>query len=237
MRAASSGSCDVRRAHGSFASSACWTCSRSSGERMRSKASTKKPSTISRSAAGAVEPAAHQVVERLGIDPADRRAVRAAHVVGLDLETRDGVGMRLRRQHQVAVLLVGVGLLRVLGDADHAAPDRPRRLGQHALEEQVGRRVRRVVLLGRVEVDVLRAVEHVGARQLRGRPRAGQARLHAALAGLRPERHGHPVELARRAPPRPGARRSGASRDGGAGTTRTRRSRSRPTCSSATPFA
>jgi hypothetical protein len=68
------------------------------------------------------EPACHQVEELVAIDAAHGRAVRAAHVVRQDLETRDRNCMRRRRQHQVPVFLVGVRLLRVWLDADHSAP-------------------------------------------------------------------------------------------------------------------
>ena len=47
----------------------------------------------------------HQVEEQLAVDLPDRRGVRAAHVVGVDLEARDGVRVGLRREQQVAVLL------------------------------------------------------------------------------------------------------------------------------------
>src|ERR1044072_6678387 len=70
------------------------------------------------------KPARHAVEELVAIDLADRRAVRAAHVVRLDLEARDRVCVRLVGEEQVAVLLVGVRLLRVLGDLDHPAPHR-----------------------------------------------------------------------------------------------------------------
>src|SRR5204862_4704153 len=55
---------------------------------------------------GARETARHQVEELLAVDLAERRAVRAAHVVGEDLEAGDRVGVRALREQQVAVLLV-----------------------------------------------------------------------------------------------------------------------------------
>src|SRR5579884_3524818 len=83
------------------------------------------------------EPAGHQVEELLAIDAADRRAVRAAHVVREDLEPWDRDRVRRRREHQVAALLVGIRLLRVFLDADHPAPNRGRVLAQRALEREV----------------------------------------------------------------------------------------------------
>src|SRR5262245_55005901 len=67
---------------------------------------------------GPRQPARHQVEELLAVDLAERGAVGAAHVVRHDLEARDRVRVRLRREQQVAVLLVGVRLLRVLLDPD-----------------------------------------------------------------------------------------------------------------------
>ena len=110
------------------------------------------------------EAAGHRVEELVAVDLADRRAVRAADVVGEDLEPRDRVRVRVGREDQVAVLLVRVRPLRVRLDADHPPPDDARVLAQDALEREVGGRVRRVVLLERVVVEVLRPVREVRAR-------------------------------------------------------------------------
>ncbi len=53
-----------------------------------------------------------EVVELLVVDRADRRRVRAAHVVGLDLEVRDRLRARALGEHEVAVRLRRVRLLR-----------------------------------------------------------------------------------------------------------------------------
>ncbi len=124
-----------------------------------------------------------------------RRAVGAAHVVGHDLETRDRVGVGVIGEQQVAVLLVGVRLLRVLLDADHAPPDRAGRLAQRALEGEVRLGRGRDVLLERVVVEVLVAVGEVRARDPRGRAGAAQIVLDPDLPALRAEAAGDPVEL------------------------------------------
>ena len=65
----------------------------------------------------------------LAVDAADRRAVCAADVVRQDLEAGDAVGTSLIGQQQIAVGLVGVGLLRVGIDDDEAGEEqRPRDL-------------------------------------------------------------------------------------------------------------
>src|SRR5262249_2700622 len=80
------------------------------------------------------KPARDQVEELIAVDAAERRPVGAADVVRHDLESGNRVRVRVGREQQVAVLLVRVRLLRVRLDADHAAPDRARRLPQRALE-------------------------------------------------------------------------------------------------------
>ena len=57
----------------------------------------------------------------------------AADVVGKDLELRVGVDDRVVGQHEIAVGLFGVGLLRILVDDDAAVEDRPRRSAENAL--------------------------------------------------------------------------------------------------------
>src|SRR6266550_1311191 len=141
------------------------------------------------------DPARHRVEELVAVDGADRGAVGAANVVGLDLEAGDRVGVRLLGEDQVAVLLVGVRLLRVLLDLDHPAPDRRRMVAEGALEGEVGGRVRGDVLLEGVVVEVLIAVGEVGPGNARGRARAREVVLDPRLALLGAEAAGDPIEL------------------------------------------
>jgi hypothetical protein len=71
-----------------------------------------KPSITRRVAAGLGQAARAQVEELLLVDLGDRRGVRAAHVVGEDLQARDRVGVRALGEQQVAALLERVGALR-----------------------------------------------------------------------------------------------------------------------------
>ena len=144
------------------ASSAAARASRTGSSSTRSSTSWKKPRTIRRSAS-ARRAAGHQIEELLAIDLAERRTVRAANVVGHDLETGDRVRVRGLREEQIAVLLVGVRLLRAFLDADHPAPDRARVVAKRALEREVRGGRRSHVLLERVVVEVLRAVGEVRA--------------------------------------------------------------------------
>src|SRR4029079_14126469 len=131
---------------------------------------------------GAREPARHEVEEHLAIHLAARRAVRAPRVVREDLEAGYRVRVRLLREEQVAVLLVGVRLLGVFLDADHPAPHGGGRVAQGALEREVGLRVRRDVLLEGVVVQVLVAVREVRARHPRRRAGTGEVVLDPRLA-------------------------------------------------------
>ena len=135
-----------------------------------------------------------QVEELLAVDLGDRRRVGAAHVVGLDLQAGDGVGVGARGEQQVARLLEGVGLLGAGVDADHAAPYRRGPAVQQAPEGQVAGRVGRRVLLGGVEVEVLAAAADVGAGDLGLRAPAGEVGLHAHLAAGRAEPERDPLQ-------------------------------------------
>ena len=143
-----------------------------------------------------VQPARAQVEELLLVDLRDGRGVGAADVVGEDLEARDRVGVRLLGEQQVAALLERVRLLGARVDLDHPAPHRAGAVGEDAAEGEVRRRVRRPVLLRRVEVDVLARVRRVGARHLRVGARAGEQRLRAHLAARGAEAEHDPVERA-----------------------------------------
>ena len=51
------------------------------------------------------------------------RAVGATHVIGGDLQIRNRIGARRPAEDEVAILLVGVGLLRALFDLDQPRID------------------------------------------------------------------------------------------------------------------
>ena len=63
---------------------------------------------------GVAEPVRAQVVELLWVDLGNGGGVRAANVVGLDLEPGDGVGVGVGREQQVAALLERIGALGAL---------------------------------------------------------------------------------------------------------------------------
>jgi hypothetical protein len=100
----------------------------------------------------------------------DGRAVRAAHVVGEDLEARDAVGTRQVGEQQVAVRLVGVRALRPFRHLDQPLVDAAGAVLQAALDQQVAGRVRLQVPLQRVKVEVLAGVAEHEAVHERARP-------------------------------------------------------------------
>ncbi len=67
-----------------------------------------------------------QIEDRFFIEPTDGGTVGAANVVGEDLELRIRVDDRVVGEQEIAVGLLGVGLLRVLVDDDPAVEDRLR---------------------------------------------------------------------------------------------------------------
>ena len=147
------------------------SCSKSSASSASRSGSIWTPSStwpanawISMSRASAYGQAAGaQVEDRLVVELADRRAVRALHVVGEDLELRLGVDRRAVGQEQRAVRLLGVGLLRVLPDDDLAVEHRARRAAQDALVDLVAAAVRLRVVDRRVVVDQPVAVGEIEA--------------------------------------------------------------------------
>ena len=84
-----------------------------------------------------------------------------AHVVGFDLQAGDRVGAGRFRQHQIVVLLIGVGALGVFLDPDHPLPDDPRLVLEPALVEQIARRMGgNVVLPGEIGQMLAAGREH-----------------------------------------------------------------------------
>jgi hypothetical protein len=70
-----------------------------------------------------VEAAGAQIEDRVLVELADRSAVRALDVVGVNLELGLGIDLGLGGQQQVLVALVGVGVLGVGPDLDLALED------------------------------------------------------------------------------------------------------------------
>jgi hypothetical protein len=83
--------------------------------RRRSRTPRAAPPSARRDAA------AHDVEQLLLVELTDRRRVRAAHVVRLDLEVRQRVASAFARQDQVAVRLIRVRALRLREHLDQAA--------------------------------------------------------------------------------------------------------------------
>src|SRR5690606_28204782 len=106
---------------------------RGAAQREASEALAQEAEHAQAPRADAVEPATHQVEARVGVQLPGRGAVRALHVVRLDLEVRQRVRTRLAGQQQVAVRLVRVRALRARMHADDPAEDAPARPVQRPL--------------------------------------------------------------------------------------------------------
>ncbi len=114
--------------------------------------------------------------------------MRAAHVVRLDFQVREGVGARAGAQQEVAVGLVRVGALRLGVHADQPAEDRAPRVLQRPLEEEVAGGVRRDVVLQRLVVEVLRPLRDVHAQHVHVRARRLELALHVRARQVAAER-------------------------------------------------
>ena len=118
--------------------------------------------------------------------------MRALHVVGLDLEAGQGVGLGVGREQEVAVGLVGVRALGVGRHLDEAGENRAGLAQQRILEEEVGLRLAGGVDLQRPLVELLLAggdgdaVEadvRAGAVEAHGVLEAGPARADRRVDG------------------------------------------------------
>ena len=96
-----------------------------------------------------------QVKLLFGVVAGEIGSVGAAHVVGNDFQLRLGVGAGLGRQQEIAVLLVGVALLRRSADVDVAGEDAARPIVQGAVPEHVGDAAGCVVLLQQIDFEIL----------------------------------------------------------------------------------
>src|SRR5690625_915035 len=123
-------------------------------------------------------------------------AVRAAHVVGADLQLRDRDGLGLLVEQKVTVRLVGVGLLRALVDDDDARVDGLAGVAHGALEEDVGARMLGGVVLQRELVVVLPLVREVEAQHFAVSAGALEARFDLGPRGIGTHAHGETLEPA-----------------------------------------
>src|SRR5439155_10547948 len=139
-------------------------------------------------------------------------AVAALHVVCVDLQAGLAVYLRLGREQQVLVFLVGVRLYRARPNEDGTTKDGASPLIQDAIVVEPAGVVRLRVVDGQVVVDVLAARGDVQAEQAAVRARsvhqdtevvAGQrgaggegGRAEAAIARLPHARHAHVVGAA-----------------------------------------
>src|SRR5438309_4928789 len=124
----------------------------------------------------------------LRIDWTDGGAVRAAHVVVVDLEHGNRSRLGVVGEDEVSVRLVSVGPRGSLLDADQAGINRARDVLQRPLEQQVGAGVADLMILERVKVEELLARRKIDRLQLRLSALALQRRLDACLREASAER-------------------------------------------------
>ena len=97
------------------------------------------------------EPARLRIEDQFFIDAAAGAAVRASHVIGIDLKTRNRIGSRCIAEHEVVIALITIGLLGAFVDFDHSSPYGPRSILQNRLVKEVACAMRCHVVLEGVE--------------------------------------------------------------------------------------
>jgi len=105
-----------------------------------------------------VDSSRSQVEQGILVHLADRRTVGALHIIGVDLQLRLGIDLRVVREQQIAVRLLGVGLLRVLVDHNATVENAVRMPIENSVVKLSTARVRAGVLDQHVIVQVLMAV-------------------------------------------------------------------------------
>src|SRR5690606_16581989 len=127
-----------------------------------------------RTGALVVEAPRAQIEHLLGVELADGRAMAALDVVGVDLELRPRVDLRLLGEQQVVAALAGVDLLRAGADQQLAAEySAPAAVGD-ASKRRVARRVRRRVIDMDLVVDMPAGRGEEDAEDVRARACSGE---------------------------------------------------------------
>ena len=153
-----------------------------------------------------------QIEQRVVVQVAGGRAVAAFHVVGIDLQLRLGVDLRLVGQQQCLAELMAVRLLRVLVDHDPPLEDGARGIIDHALEDLAARGPRLQVFDHGGRVAVLRVAQQVGAVQVTFGAFAVEA--HRGLVARQPATGGLREAVVHRVAPEAGVQRGDMNRLG-----------------------
>src|SRR5215213_907377 len=138
---------------------------------------------------GAWQPTRLQIEEVLLLDLRDGRAVRTADVVGGNFQ----IGNRIRAcrpaEDEVAILLIGVGLLGALFDLDQPRIDGTGIAFERALELEVAGAERRLVELPGVVIEELVTVAKIDAEHLSQRVLAAQVGGNRRFGEFGPQGH------------------------------------------------
>ena len=132
--------------------------------------------------------AAAQVEQLVGVQLADRGAVAAFHVVGINLELRLAVDLGVAAEQQRLVHLIAVGLLRDPRDLDPALEHAAGAVGQHVLDRLARSATGRVVRDHGGDVAMLLAAEELRAVQVHRGVGAEQAGVDLGASEPAPER-------------------------------------------------
>src|SRR5690349_13609 len=102
-----------------------------------------------------------EIKQLFRIDLADRRAVRALHIVRINLELRLRIYARFIGQQKILVRLLRVRLLRALTNEYFAVENRAAVAVENALVQLVTRAMRLLVINHRMRVSMLIGADHV----------------------------------------------------------------------------
>src|SRR5947208_1643788 len=105
-----------------------------------------------------VDAARAQIEQRVLFDLSDGRAVRALHIVGVNFELRLSIDLRIVGEQQVAVGLLGVGLLRILVHDNAPVEDAVRMAVKNAVVELTAAAMRASMLDVHVVIEMLAAL-------------------------------------------------------------------------------
>ena len=138
---------------------------------------------------GRSDAAGLEIEKLFGLYSAGRGTVGTADVICLDFETGKAAGFRGVGEHQIAIALVGIRLLRIRIDDDQPRKNGARGIEQGVLVKQVALGVRRLMDLEGALVEFLVAGRHRDREHLREATRGLQLgeRFVAGLDGAEME--------------------------------------------------
>lgn len=137
-----------------------------------------------------------EIEQRFLFQLANGGAMRAADIIGEDLQAGDRISARSVAQDQISVGLITVSFLCSRRDVDHALPNRATLTLQRTLEQQVAGRVLGKMILLRIMIKMLIAICKIKTGHTTLRAFAHQIKLGEILGQARTDRTKDPIQFA-----------------------------------------